>query len=71
MYAIRSYYGVGGREDLLPLIRKNVQTILNGYIQSQAITKDIDNYIVPPGLGGRSGMLGALALAKEMYKEIR
>jgi len=63
--------GVGGREDLLPLIRKNVQTILNGYIQSQAITKDIDNYIVPPGLGGRSGMLGALALAKEMYKEIR
>jgi len=57
--------GVGGREDLLPLIRKNVQDILNGYVQSAAITNDIDQYIIPPGLGGRSGMLGAIALAKE------
>jgi len=57
--------GVGGREDLLPLIRKNVQTNLNGYVQSSAITKDIDEYIVPPGLGGRSGMLGAIALAEQ------
>ena len=57
--------GVGGREDLLPLIRKNVQDILNGYVQSAAIMNDIDQYIIPPGLGGRSGMLGAIALAKE------
>ena len=57
--------GVGGREELLPLIRKNVQTILNGYVQSPSITKDIDEYIVPPGLGGRSGILGAIALAKD------
>jgi len=57
--------GVGGREDLLPLIRKNVQEILNGYVQSPAITERIGEYIVLPGLGGRSGMLGALALAKE------
>jgi len=56
--------GVGAREDLLPSIRKNVQTILNGYVQSPAVTKDIDDYIVLPGLGVRSGMLGAIALAK-------
>lgn len=57
--------GVGGRGELLPIIRKNVQEILNGYVQSTSITENIDEYIVPPGLGGRSGMLGAIALAKE------
>ena len=60
--------GVGGRDELLPSIRRNVQKILNGYVQSPAITQNIDEYIVPPGLGVRSGMLGALALAKELLK---
>ncbi len=55
--------GVGGREDLLPKIHRNVQTILNGYVQSPAITKNIAGYIVPPRLGNRAGMLGAIALA--------
>ena len=59
--------GVGGRESLLPMIRRNVQNILNGYVQSPAITKDIDQYIVPPRLGNRSGMLGAIALAQEAF----
>lgn len=57
--------GVGGREDLFPLIRKNVQTILNGYVQSPAVTKNIEEYIVPPGLGVRAGILGAIALAEK------
>lgn len=56
--------GVGGREELLPLIRQKVQTLLNGYVQSATITQNIDEYIVPPGLGSRSGMLGAIALAQ-------
>jgi len=63
--------GVGGRDDLLPIIRRNVQTILNGYVQSPAVTKNIDEYIVLPALGGRAGMLGAIALAQEVYKEKR
>jgi len=57
--------GVGGNEKLLPLIRRNVQTALNGYIQSPAITQNITDYIVSPGLGARSGMLGAIALAQK------
>jgi fructokinase len=57
--------GVGGRDELFPLIRKNVQAILNGYVQSPSITKHIDEYIVPPGLGNRAGMLGAIALAEK------
>jgi len=60
--------GVGGRDDLFPIIRKNVQTILNGYVQSPAITQTIDEYIVLPGLGSRAGMLGAIALAQEAYQ---
>ena len=57
--------GVGGNERLLPIIRKNLQNILNSYVQSSAITQNIDDYIVPPALGNRSGMLGAIALAQQ------
>jgi hypothetical protein len=31
------------------------------------ITQNIDDYIVLPGLGNRSGVLGALALAEQAY----
>jgi fructokinase len=60
--------GVGGRGELLPLIRKNVQEILNGYVQSPSIIKNIDDYIVSPGLGSRSGILGAIELAKNLIR---
>ena len=33
--------------------------------RSDRITRDIDQLIVPPGLGTRSGVLGALALPLE------
>jgi len=61
--------GVGGRDDLLPVIRGNVQAVLNGYVQSPAVMKNIDEYIVLPALGGRAGMLGAIALAQNVYEE--
>jgi fructokinase len=48
---------------LLMRVRAEVQRLLNGYVQSPAILEHIDAYIVPPGLGGRSGVLGAIALA--------
>ncbi|MBI4760945.1 MAG: ROK family protein [Chloroflexota bacterium] len=57
--------GVGGRDDLLPLIRTEVQTLLNGYVQSPAVTQHMDGYIVHPALGSRAGMLGAIALARQ------
>ena len=57
--------GVGGQAALLPLIRRNVQGLLNGYVQSPAVTQNIEEYIVPPALGHRSGMLGAMALAQQ------
>ena len=49
---------------LFPLIRANVQALLNGYLQATAILQDIDSYIIPAALGGRAGVLGAIALAE-------
>ena len=55
--------GVMEQRQLFPLIRREVQQLLNGYVQSPSIVENIDAYIVPPGLGKRAGVLGALALA--------
>jgi fructokinase len=57
--------GVPQQPRLIPLIREKVQTALNGYVQSPQILTNIDSYIVPPGLGGRSGVLGAIAMAEQ------
>jgi fructokinase len=57
--------GVMEQPRLFPLIRRGVQTLLNGYIQAPAILEHVDEYIVPPGLGDRAGVLGAIALAQE------
>jgi fructokinase len=56
--------GVMQQPQLFPLIRKKVRTKLAGYVASPAILEDIDNFIVPPGLGNRAGVLGAIALAE-------
>ena len=56
--------GVMQRAHLFPLIRERVRESLNGYIAHPAILHTLDEYIVPPVLGTRSGALGALALAE-------
>ena len=43
------------RTDLFGLIRTKVDALLNGYLQAPEI--------VPPELGERAGVLGAIALA--------
>lgn len=55
--------GVMEQPQLFPLVRQKTQAVLNGYVQSPAILQQIDSYIVPPGLGNRAGVLGAMALA--------
>ncbi|MCL6430961.1 MAG: ROK family protein [Anaerolineae bacterium] len=57
--------GVMEQPQLFPLVRREVQALLNGYLQVPAILEDIDGYIVPPTLGRRAGVLGAIALARE------
>ncbi len=63
--------GVMQQPALLPLVRSKVLEALNGYVRSPEILERIDSYIVPPGLGRRSGVLGALALARELVSSDR
>lgn len=58
--------GVMQEPQLFPLVRRKVPQLLNGYIQTPQILDHIDEYIVPPGLGGRAGVLGAIALAQRL-----
>lgn len=54
--------GVMNQVHLLPLVRKSVQSLLNGYIDRPELNENIDYYIVPAGLGSNAGLLGAMAL---------
>jgi fructokinase len=56
--------GVMQQARLFPLIRSEVQRLLNGYVKAPAILERIDEYLVPPGLGNRAGVKGAIALAQ-------
>src|SRR5512139_667024 len=60
--------GVMQREFLFPKVRSRVRNLLNGYVPSKSILEEIDQYIVPPGLGNQSGGMGAIALAMQ-YEE--
>jgi len=58
--------GVMDQQQLFPLVRAEVQSVLNGYVQHPAILEQIDTYIVPPQLGNEAGVLGAMALAMQL-----
>jgi fructokinase len=55
--------GVLATDGLLQLVRRAVRDLVGGYIDARALDADIDDYVVPPALGRRSGVLGAIALA--------
>jgi hypothetical protein len=38
--------------------------LVNGYLDAGTSVDGISSYITPPGLGSRSGVLGAIALAE-------
>lgn len=60
--------GVMAQEQLFPLIRSKVREKLNNYLDVPKIISDIEDYIVPPKLGDKAGILGALALAQQAAK---
>jgi len=49
---------------LLPLIRREVLGLLNGYVQARDLLQDVDGFIVAPALGSRAGLVGAFTLAR-------
>lgn len=60
--------GVSQQPQVMKMVREKVPALLNGYIQSPEILARIENYIVTPGLGSQSGVLGALALAEQAWR---
>lgn len=61
--------GVMKQAGLFPLVREQLRTLLNGYVQHASLAEDIDRYVVPPGLGDQAGISGALALADRAWRE--
>lgn len=56
--------GVMQRAALLPMVRQETVRLLNGYVQADAVLKDIDRYIVAPELFPLSGLVGSYLLGK-------
>ena len=61
--------GVAEHPGLHEAVRRKVQAYNCGYIQSPMILERLDEYIVPPTLGNRSGGLGAIALAIDLMEK--
>ncbi|MBE3549985.1 MAG: Fructokinase [Brockia lithotrophica] len=58
--------GVGSRPIVFRLVRAQFSALLAGYTSFDA-PLHAETYIVPPALGDQSGVLGALALAREEF----
>jgi fructokinase len=54
--------GIMSVEGLLDRVRSRTRDLMGGYIASDALAGRIDDYIVAPGLGIHSGVVGAYAL---------
>ena len=60
--------GVMSQVQLFPMVQAKVLAFLNGHIKAPIILEHISEYIVPPVLGSRAGVLGAIALAEQAYR---
>lgn len=56
--------GVAGTPGLLALVRERLLDVLAGYLDAPQLREGIDEYLVPPALGPRAGVLGAIELAR-------
>lgn len=57
--------GVMNQKQIYPYIYKYLSELLNDYVS----LPEMSSYLVGPGLGDDSGIIGALILAKEAYEE--
>lgn len=62
--------GVLKTPGLIQKVRKDVLKFLNGYLHQDEIVKHIDRYIVLPKLKGDAGILGGIALVKDLLKSL-
>lgn len=61
--------GVMKVRGLLDKVRSHVVRHLNGYLPVPALLDGIHDYLVPPALGDRSGVLGAIALGQRALQQ--
>ena len=55
--------GVPRHPGLLPRVREQVSSLMNGYLDD---ADRVEGYVSAPALGSRSGVLGAIALAQDL-----
>lgn len=60
--------GVMHQPRLLPLVRREVERLLGGYMRGRGLA-DLDTYIVSPSLGDDQGVLGGVRLAADAYRQ--
>lgn len=61
--------GVLERAPVLAGVRRRLPELLGGYLDSPLLGERIDEYLVPPALGDDAGVLGAIALARDLIRE--
>lgn len=60
--------GVMRQTQLFAKVRTRMLEVLKGYMDIDLILKQTESYIVPPGLGENSGILGAIAIAEQAWR---
>lgn len=60
--------GVMHQQQLLPMVRQEVQKQMCGYVQGKGMDK-LDEYIVPISLNDNQGAMGCIKLAMDAWKE--
>jgi fructokinase len=56
--------GVLSAPGLLPLVHREIGTLMNGYLDNAAVGEGIAEYVTLPQLGSLSGVLGGIGLAR-------
>lgn len=56
--------GVMQQPHLFDLVRAELSRLLNGYVQHPEILDQMNQFVQPPGLGSKAGILGCLVLAE-------
>jgi fructokinase len=61
--------GVMRRPGLHDRVRAKLTAFVNDYVPLPSPGADLDAFVCPPGLGARSGSLGAVALGEAAYRD--